>query len=220
MIVGKPKFAQIAGVSRRSVYKQITAGALVVRPDGNLDTDNPVNQDYIRKHAEEKITELREQPSTTPKKTIKTKQAKQVQKTNTDFELEGIDDISLDEISDDFDFQDNRISSGMQKSELEKIKVIEQIKIQRLKRQIIRDELVSKKLIKSVFSKFYEIDMNEFLTIKDKLLPDIAAIFGVNDTTAIMKAGERMDEELWKVLKHIQQVKDRFLKSIKVEDEE
>lgn len=200
MLATQKKFAEISGVSKQAIGKLVKKGGLVIRPDGKIDTKDPVNSCYLKKQDDKLIAKERAL-------------IKQVQNAELKEALnDALPEINFDELPKDSDLM------NYQRSDLECLKIIEHIKGQRLKHDIARGELISRKLIKSVFSKFYEIDMNEFLTIKDKLLPDIAAIFGVNDTTVAMKAGERMDEELWKVLKHIQQVKDRFLKSINAEN--
>ncbi len=203
MVVTQTKFAELAGVSRQAVSKVIRAGGLVVRPDKKLDTVNPVNHDYLNRDRDNGITTAESKSKSKPKKT---KSAKSKPKNDESESAE----IDLDNIPENL--------NGLMKSELERVKVAEQILDLRQKRQIARDDLISRKLIRSVFSKFYEIDMNEFLTLKDKLMPDIAAIFEVNDPKLQMKAGERMDEELWKILKHIQRVKNDFLKNVKSEE--
>ena len=201
MALSKPKFAELAGVSRRAVYKQITAGALVVRPDGKLDPNNPVNQDYINKN---KKTSDSEQPDI-KKGSKKTKQKTKPATPEDDKHVIDGQEIDLGNIPQEL--------NGLNQAELNRIKIAEQILDIRVKRQKLRDELIDRRLVRILFSKIYTVDVNEFLTIKDKLMPDIAAIFGINDPEIIMKAGERMDDELWKTLKHIKQIIDDFLVS-------
>ncbi len=108
--------------------------------------------------------------------------------------------------------------SSTVKADIEKIKLIKQCRDLDLAHEIKRNNLIPRNLIRGILSKKYEIDMASYLTIKDKLMPDIAAIFEINDPELVMKAGERMDEELWKILKHTKALFDKFLISIKSEE--
>jgi hypothetical protein len=198
-LVNQSEFARIAGVSRVAICQHIKAGALVLRPDKRLDTDSPVNSEYIKKckykleNKEQKPLEVR---TKTPKKAH---QGRKKQNNETD-------EIDPDNLPDDI--------SKCARFDLDRIKVAEQILDLRMRRDVNRGELISRKLVRTVFSRIYEIDMNEFLTAKEKLMPDIASIFGCNDPNIIMRAGERMDEELWKILKHIQAEINKFLQNM------
>ena len=199
MILSRTKFAAFVGVSRVAIHNQIKAGGLVVRPDGKLDTDNPVNQNYANKHDKKDQTEQTD----SKKDTKKTKQKQKPAAPEDDTQYIDGEEVDLNNIPKDI--------NNYKRADLERIKVAEQILDIRVKRQKMRDELIDRRLVRSVFSRLYTVDVNEFLTIKDKLMPDIAAIFGVNDPELIMKAGERMDDELWKTLKHIQKIINDFL---------
>lgn len=107
---------------------------------------------------------------------------------------------------------------GLSKRDLEKIKMYEQIKEIKTKADQRREGLIDKKLVRIVFSKIYEIDMNQFLPLKDKLIPDLAAIFGSKDESAKLKAAKKTDDELWKILNNVKRMMNRFL--IKVGEEE
>lgn len=102
----------------------------------------------------------------------------------------------------------------LSKTDLERIKIYEQIKEIKTKAEQRREGLIEKKLVRTVFSKFYEIDMNQYLSMKDKLIPDIAATLGATDEKLILKAAKILDDELWKILGNIKRVKNKFLKSV------
>lgn len=100
---------------------------------------------------------------------------------------------------------------------VDKIKVYEQTKQIVQKRQQERKELLNKKLLRVTLGKLFEIHVNEFLTIKAKVVPDLAGIFQSTDSEKMIEAEKRLDEEFWKVLNHIKIEFNRFLK--RAEDE-
>jgi hypothetical protein len=103
---------------------------------------------------------------------------------------------------------------GLRKIELEKIKIYEQIKDIKSKADERREGLIPRKLIRTVFSKLYEIDMNQFLSMKDKLIPDLAAAFKTKDEALKIKATKIIDRELWKILGNIKRELNKFLQKI------
>ena len=72
-------------------------------------------------------------------------------------------------------------------------------------------------MVQTVFSKLYDVHINEFLTLKEKLMPDLSAIFGVNDNELIMEAGKTLDTELWRTLRHIQAILNKYIDTIEGE---
>ena len=80
-----------------------------------------------------------------------------------------------------------------------------------------RNNFIDKEVIRTLLAKLYEIHMNEFITAKEKLIPDIASVFEITDTKKIDLAGQKIDDELWEILKHIKSEFDKFLNSIKSE---
>ena len=101
--------------------------------------------------------------------------------------------------------------TSLSKTEVDKIKSYEQIKQIRTKTQRERKELIERKLIRVVFGKLYEIHQNEFLTVKSKVIPDLAGIFGNTNSEKMIEAEKRLDSELWDVLKHVKYNLDKFL---------
>jgi len=108
---------------------------------------------------------------------------------------------------------------GLSKSEADKIKIYEGLKQIRVKTQRDKQELISRKMVRVIFGKLYEIDTNQFLTLKNKVVPDIASIMGCVDASKMLEAEKRIDEELYKILKHIKIEIDKFLKKIGAERE-
>lgn len=65
MEVNQARFARIAGVSRPGINQAISRGRLVISGNGTLDTNNPLNRDYLEKH-QWKQTSKTEEPPTAP----------------------------------------------------------------------------------------------------------------------------------------------------------
>jgi hypothetical protein len=103
---------------------------------------------------------------------------------------------------------------GLSKRDLEKIKIYEQVKEIKTKAEQRREGLIDKKLVRTIFGKLYEIDMNQFIPMKEKLIPDLAAIFGVKDESVKLKAGKRLDDELWKILGNVKREMNKFLNKV------
>lgn len=100
----------------------------------------------------------------------------------------------------------------LSKYELECIKLYEQIKEIKVKADDKRGLSIDRRLIKTVFSKIYEIEMNQLLPLKEKLIPDLSAIYGVKNEKLNIKAGKKLDDEIWKILGNIKIELNKFLK--------
>lgn len=71
-MLSRSQFAEAAHVSKPAVTKAVTAGHLVVNPDGKLDTDNPLNADYLsRRYVADATASSPSKP--TPLKLVKSK---------------------------------------------------------------------------------------------------------------------------------------------------
>ena len=205
MLVNKSKFSKLAGVSRVAITKACKNGALVVRPDGKLDPENPVNQDYVKRNQsksrknKQAIAKSKEQSKPKQKTTIKSDKEPQ----------------SVSELVNNLDIESvNVILGSLVPSDLNKLKVVEQIRKLQVETQKVRQELVARLLVQKVFAKLYMIDVNEWRTLGANLSPEIAAIAGIDDNEVIIKIGEVIEKEVFVILQHIKRIMDDFLKSI------
>jgi len=103
---------------------------------------------------------------------------------------------------------------NMPKAWVEKIRMYEQTKQITQKRQQERGQLLNKKIIRIAFGKLFEIHVNQFLTIKSKVIPDIAGIFSSTDEVKKLQAEKLIDTELWEVLNNIKTDFNKFLTKI------
>lgn len=202
MLVNQSEFARLSGVSRQSVAKCVKSGDIHKRPNGKIDTNHPINKEYMERDRSDKDTSPEKQlPGKAP--VSKAQQTPQ--------------EAPHDEIKEEDLLNPSNVNVTT-KDALAKLKTIRQIRDLELNNQIKRERLIDRNLIRAVLSKKYEIDMASYLTIKDKLMPDLAAIFEVNDPEKVLEAGERMDDELWKILNHTKALFDKFLIGIKSEE--
>lgn len=97
-------------------------------------------------------------------------------------------------------------------------KGLEQMKALKLKNERERNELISRELVRRVFAELYTIETSEFLTMAEKLSPEIASLFGIDDSLQILEVGKLIQREISTTLEHIEVTVDNFLKSFQVED--
>lgn len=198
MVITKSKFSKIAGVSRAAITRACHAGTLVVRPDGKLDTDNPVNKDYITRNKNKD-------------RKSKDKSSQAAESSPSEPEIEN---FTLP--SGDMDFENlNSYLNTLDRSSTEKLKILEQIRQIQVKTKKERQELISRELISKVFAKLYMVDVNEWRTLGANLAPEIAAIAAIDDDETIIKVGEAIEKEVFIVLQHVKRIVNDFLKTIK-----
>ncbi len=201
MVINKSKFSKRAKVSRAAITRACQSGALVIRPDGKLDTDNPVNRDYIvRNQSKNKKSKDGSSQATEPSPATPEKK----------------ESIFL---SGDMDFDKlNHNLEALSISSIDKLKVISQTRQIQIKTKKERQELISRELISKVFAKLYMVDVNELRTLGANLAPEIAALAAIDDDEIIIKVGEAIEKEVFAVLQHIKRIVDDFLKTIKAKE--
>lgn len=87
----------------------------------------------------------------------------------------------------------------------------------RADREYKRGQLIDRALVSTVFNRLYQIDSNELKTIGAKVAPDVGAEFGVEDTETLLRIEKRIEDEILRVLAHIKQVMDDFLRGVGAE---
>jgi hypothetical protein len=208
--MSQSEFVRYAGVSRQAISKALKTGLIPsTKIDGKLRIDTSNHQ--VKKYLENKKIK-----SLSPKKAKKTK-PRQSLKTENKENIEtgqSLDEKQIPKYIKTLSDSGNLIYEhlvSLAKSDFDKLKIYEQIKQIRVKTQIQEGQVISRKLIKILFGKLYEIDRNEFLQIKSKIIPDIAGLFGCTDSEKMIAAEKIVDEELYKTLKHIKIEIDKFL---------
>jgi hypothetical protein len=215
-------FANSIGASRQAIYKAYRAGTFpVVEIEGvlHIDPNNKLVVDYKAIITSKKTA--RPGHVSAPKKRTKTlkrqssgkkKKTSRLGKTTSVLNQADIPEY-LKRIADSSALSFQQMTA-LSKPEVDKIKIYEQIKQIRVKTQRDRHELISRKLVRVVFGKLHEIDMNEFLAIKTRVVPELSKIFQCTDADKLLEAEKKIDEELWEVLHHVKHETDKFLNQI------
>lgn len=191
-IATKTKFAKLSMVNRSSITRAIVAGSLVVRPNGKLDTNNPVNKDYIKR-----CNDKKNQLSPADKSTEKNDQ-KPIRCT-----FEEAEQLSKD--------TEDKALGAVSVSSLNNLRAIEQISQIRMKTKKERQELIERSLVEKAFSKLYMIDVSMWRTLGANLSPEIAAITKIDDNKIIIEIEETIEKEVFVILQHIKRTMNEFL---------
>ena len=233
------EFSKLIHVSVTKIYEAIRAEKFPATKEGRntfVDIDDPLVKDFMSPNYQREAGKAR-------KKTVKPGQEKkqilsglkdlveaeaarkasnEYQKSIMDYDREEpeIDPESFGDIpewilnlpdSSELSLKD---CLSLPRAILDKVKIYEQIKQTRTKTNAQRGELVDRRLVKTVFAKLYEIEMNQLIPLKEKLIQDLSSIFEIDDPEKKLKAGEKMDEELWKILANTKREMEKFLKKI------
>lgn len=224
-LITKAEFAKRCNVSRNAVYKAVSTGRVVCTVGGKINIQNPVNIDYLKRKTEDGYEEAQNAKinnlmgaeimpvvqadlnADNNNPVVKKKPPKKKPKSKPPAEPEppAVPNAGSTELM------------YTSRAELERLKLVSAIEKTNLETEIKRGRYVDKTSIQTLFAKIYEIHMNEFLTVKDKLNPDLSAIFGVADAAIKTESAEKIDETLWKVLDRIKFEINKYLNEIKVE---
>lgn len=198
----KTNFAKRAGISRQAVYKLLSEGKLVVGSTGKLDVMNQINRDYLSSKKDGLIPNSKKPKTQTIKADKVEPKAKNKSTKN--------DNHDLGELQADL----NTISHAS----ANKLKTIESIRKIQIANDTARMELIPRDTVKMVFSKLYQIDVNQWRTLGPNLSPDIAAIVGTDDNETMLKISDAVDKEVFTILKQVKRIFNDFLKDIKSEE--
>jgi len=97
------------------------------------------------------------------------------------------------------------------------LKKVEEIKKLQLDREQKRKTLVPRKLTEYVFHKIYEINANEFRAFSNRIVPEIASCYGVDDDEKLLAMNRLFQKEIDKTLNHIMRIINDFMESISAE---
>ena len=207
------QFAKSIGISRQAVYLAKDSGLIpTVEIAGRVmvDVNDKRVQDYANsRERKQGIRNGEEKPKTTrPVKVKSSILSENMQVGDLDREIPDYLKDIVD--SNQLTFE---LMKMLSKSEMDKIKSYEMTKSIIQKREEASHQLIDRQLVIGIFGTLYDIDRAEFLTLKSKLVPDLAGIFGCTDAEKQIAAEARIEEELYKILGHIKIEIDKFLNS-------
>jgi hypothetical protein len=212
------QFAKKVGKSRQAISQAIQSGLLPTKEIDGIKYIDLTDQHIIayidsvvptgkKTHGIKKSVGVKELKKPGKAKAVKVKSEKSKEKETSS------DDLPAD-LYDRLDAGQhltNKEVVDMPKQWIEKIKLYEMTKQIQQKRQQERKELINKKALRITLGKLFEIHTNEFLTLKSKIIPDLSSVFGNVNSEKIIEAEKIVDEESWKVLKHIKIEFNKFL---------
>jgi hypothetical protein len=196
-LVSQSKFATLAGVTRQSISSAIKNGSLTKRPDGKLDTNNPVNSGYLQLRAEK----TKPRPTPPPPDT----------KPDEGVDTSPVTHVSLEDLANIANIESLEAFS---KSSIDRLKTIEQVKQLQTKVMKERGLLIDRALVKKVFSQIYTIDVNEFRTLAPNAAPEIGAAVGVDDDATLLQIEEIINSGVFSILEHVKRIIDDFLNEV------
>ena len=215
-------------MSKQAIADALNKGRLpfeIVDGKKVINLDNPDIKDYqktCRERNAEKNVGVKVTKKPVNKKPVKVTVPEKTEKVKTVKVKDKEKPVKPEDVADQLDpellkmLETNTLTNEMivklPKSWVEKLRIYEQVKQIKQKREQERRTLIPVRYLRLILGKLFEIHSTEFLTVKSKIIPDLAGIFECNDAEILLKAERQVDEELWRVLQHIKIEFDRFLK--------
>lgn len=112
---------------------------------------------------------------------------------------------------------DARGIMSMDRSEVEKIKLVSQIKQIEQKTQIQRGDFVDRELTTRILAKIFAINQSEFIPLAGKMAVEAAAICGADSDEKVRAIREYGETECWKIIAHCKRLINDFFDSIEAE---
>lgn len=207
------EFAQLCGITRQAVNKAKNAGRVELT-NGRIDPEHPTNKYFREQYRPSSQIDPEALASAQgARRKVGPKDAGEAPadpETHNGFADHVVKQLGLEEI-------DKTQSGAKYKNQVDLAKVLEQIKSLQLKNDEARNKLISRDLVQQVLTELKTVETAEFLSLGEKLAPEIASLFGVDDQTAILDAGKLIQIEVSQSLEHIEMTIDKFLKSFQVE---
>jgi predicted transcriptional regulator len=205
------KFAELLGITQPAVSGAVKRGTVIHGIDG-IDTDDPTNQKYMRaveKRQDRRRNAYGKKGSTDQQKRADERANKQIRKIQHEYDTrlsvpENTAPVSLDLLND-------ANVSDYAKVDIDKLKIIEQTKIYRLKALKERGKLLDAANVKTIFGKIVSIEENELKTIPDSITTQLIGYFGNDDPEVSNEVRKKLEKEIFKVLRRIKSTVNDYL---------
>lgn len=206
--LSQSKYAELCGITRQAVSLAVKEGRVCLAKNQKVDPDHPTNR-YFRHAARNRLErEPAPVPAELPPAGPKGKQRKRNGKKNQN----GLTKSVLKQL----DLPET--GAGMFKNQVDVAKGVEQTRALQIKNEEMRNKLISRDLVKRYFSELYTIETTELLNLGERLSPELASIFGVDEPAIILDASKYIQRELSKTLEHIEITINKFLKMFPMEE--
>jgi len=200
MLLSQSNLAKLLGISQPSISAALKRGSLKLTRK-KIDTDHPHNKAYIA------AVELR-QSRKRNKQGVKGKSDQdRLDEENSLTESDGNETfyaIDVDEVNEKNIHQFSKV-------DIDKLSVIERTKLSRIKALKERGKLIDRETVKQIFAQIVSIEEKELKAIPENVADQLAAYFQSDDLKATKEVRKKLEKEIYKVLKRIKNVTDKFL---------
>jgi hypothetical protein len=206
-LVTGSELARTLGVDRSAITKAISRGVLFFKKDKFIDLDDPTTEAYISakerrkdrqaRNAKTKKEQRKKIEQSQKQESLSIKTIKPSKPANNSVPDYGDDDTDFTGVLEKNDLQCKKLKKDIEKLEIANAKA--------------RGQLISRDFVSRLFSKIYNIDVNQFLQLKDVLTTKISGVVGLDSPEDKLKITEIVNNELYKTQSHIQREIDDFL---------
>jgi len=206
------QLASHIGISKQAVHKAMKTGKIFYKDTENklIDMDDKDIQKYInsrnKKNSEVQKNISKEKAAVEIKEKVQIQEQiqKQYEADPTSF------DAGTSRVTEDARIR-MPVLKFMDKTDLEKQKIIEDILKLQINNDKKRAELIDRDFVKGMFLKLYNIDVNEFLQLGASLSAKISTIFEIDDPEKLALINKSINKELYRTQEHIKKELDKFL---------
>lgn len=177
-------------ITRQRVNQLVNRGDLLRGADKKIDTEHPVNAAWLKS---------REGIEHQPKPT-NTKRAAGAAPPPPP------PPASLDSLEDVLDNLQNLDFDKLTKASVDKIKAIESAMKTRVEREEKRKLLINRSLVRSVFSRLYQIEVNETQQLGAAIASEIAGMLGEEDPEKVLLVEKAISDKVMRTRQHIKRV--------------
>lgn len=219
MFVSQSKLARILGISQPSISSAIKRGKLISVKKG-IDTNNLFNQQYIKAaeiRADRKRNKHGKLGSTDSQKRIdeendrrQKESQNEIERLKTEYDSRLVPE-NYSSLPIDLENIDETNIQNYAKIDIDKLKIIEQTKIFRLKALKERGKLIDSDNVKTVLTKIISIEENELKTIPSNVTAQLVGYFGNDDPKINNEVRKKLEKEIFKVLRRIKDTVNVFL---------
>jgi transcriptional regulator with XRE-family HTH domain len=230
-LVTQSEFARMVGVSPQAISKAIKKTGRLRLVEGKIDMHSKLAKEYLN-------AEFKERGDSQRKKKKREEKERDIDDLSKILFPDDLGDPVIDEevislpnakrlknglpiggkvtIGDLFAFMNESPDKlkFLDKSDLEKLKIMQQTISTYQRNQRERDEFIERKLIQVVFNRLYAIDVNQIRQLSKTLSPSICGRLGIKDPEKIVLVQEITENETFGILKEIQREINDFLTSI------
>jgi len=200
-------YAQRCGVAKQTIFKHIKTGR-ILRSEKGIDPGLPINMEYEQSLKLKQLKPVEPKKVKPPAKNPPAPRPKPPPGNGRD------KNSNIVEIIEDGSLNGQPDEGFIHRSELERMKVAEQILKTRVETEQKRGELLDKKLTKRVMAKIFAVDTAELHPLGEKIAADIAAKFKSDDSQAILETRQIIDRHIFNALQHIKRLMNDYFDKI------